>query len=100
MDPYVERSLVSGGLLVPSLYTSHIVYVFLKVYDFDCSNSVPPLAVGSRCRGGIGGVFWGMGGEVVEVEVEGVCVGDGEVRCRMDKLPGVCLSRARPFDGR
>ena len=95
MDPYVERSLVSGGLLVPSLYTSHIVYVFLKVYNFDCSNSVqPPLAVGSRCRGGIGGVLGEVGGGGVG------CWGwRGEV-VWMDKLPGVCLSRARPFDGR
>ena len=64
MDPYVERSLVSGGLLVPYLYTSHIVYVFLKVYDFDCSNSIPP-------RGGLQ-MSWRDWGSLGEVEVEWV----------------------------
>ena len=40
------------------------------------------------------GEFWGMGGG-------GVGVGDGEVRLDgWNKLPGVCLSRARPFNGR
>ena len=44
-----------------------------------------------RCRGGIGGVWerWRWSG----------CWG-WRGWCRMDKLPGVCLSRARPFNGR
>ena len=61
MEPYVERSLVSGGLLVPSLYTSHIVYVFLKVYDFDCSNSILPPRGGLQMSWRDWGSFWGNG---------------------------------------
>ena len=80
MDPYVERSLVSGGLLVPSLYTSHIVYVFLKVYDFDCSSYIPPPRWAPDVVEGLGEFWERMGVVGGGCGGGGVGVGDGEVR--------------------